>query len=244
MIRYRILAVLMLTLAVTPTLPRPLAGQDRQVAPIQWWQGAIVVGGLSALALLDNPLRSFVQDRRSPGNDRVAATIRPMGEVKLYLGLTGGLVATGLLSGQSKLTNAGTRLAATLAMTGLGVQVGKMAAGRARPGRLFDADDFSPFSGRHSMPSGHTTTAFALATELADDIHRPWATAGLYTLATAVGWSRINDDKHWLTDVCAGAIFGIAAAKVIDGRWRLFNLRPPSLAITPQRLGLAWQASF
>jgi membrane-associated phospholipid phosphatase len=86
--------------------------------------------------------------------------------------------------------------------------------------------------------------AFALATSLSDDINRTWATIGLYTLATGVGWSRMNDDRHWLSDVAAGAILGVSSAKVVNGRWRIFNLRPPTILLGPRHAGLAWQLSF
>ena len=56
-----------------------------------------------------------------------------------------------------------------------------------------------------SFFSGHTAMAFAFATSLADDIDRPWATVGLYAAAGAVGWSRIHDNRHWLSAVALPA---------------------------------------
>jgi membrane-associated phospholipid phosphatase len=86
--------------------------------------------------------------------------------------------------------------------------------------------------------------AFALATSLADDIDRPWAAVGLYTAAGAVGWSRIHDNRHWLSDVAAGAVLGIASAKFASGRWSIFGLRAPSVITGPRGVGLGWQAKF
>jgi membrane-associated phospholipid phosphatase len=86
--------------------------------------------------------------------------------------------------------------------------------------------------------------AFALATSLSDDIHRPWASVGLYGMATAVAWSRINDNRHWLTDVTAGALLGITSAKLASGRWRIFRIRPPAIIAVPGGAGLAWSGSF
>jgi membrane-associated phospholipid phosphatase len=63
-------------------------------------------------------------------------------------------------------------------------------------------------------------------------------------MATAVGWSRLNDNRHWLSDVAAGALVGITSAKLASGRWRIFGLRPPSIIVGPGRAGLAWQAQF
>jgi membrane-associated phospholipid phosphatase len=105
-------------------------------------------------------------------------------------------------------------------------------------------DGYVPFSGQDAMPSGHTTMAFALAAALADDIHRPWASVGLYTVATGVGWSRINDNRHWLSDVAAGAVVGITSAKLVDGHWRIFNLHPPQLLLGPGHASIAWRVTF
>ena len=83
--------------------------------------------------------------------------------------------------------------------------------------------------------------AFALATSLAAEIHRPWATALLYAGATGTAWSRLNDHKHWLSDVLAGATVGITSAKLIEGRWRIFGLDPPEF-LSGTRVG--WRVTF
>ena len=219
-------------------------GPIREPAVIRWWHGAIVVGGLSALMLLDGPSQRFFQDHRSAGRDDWARAIRRFGQPEVFGTVTLGLVATGLVSGDANLTRAGGRLAATLALAGATSTLAKLALGRPRPSESLDVDGYAPFSGQDAMPSGHTTVAFALATALADDIHRPWATVGLYTLATGVGWSRINDNRHWLSDVAGGAVVGITSAKLVNGRWRIFGLHPPSVLLGPGHAGLAWRVAF
>jgi membrane-associated phospholipid phosphatase len=124
------------------------------------------------------------------------------------------------------------------------VQAGKLLFGRPRPEESLDADGYSPFSGQAAMPSGHSAVAFALATSLSDEIHRPWATVALYGMATATAWSRVNDNRHWLSDVTAGALVGITSAKLASGRWRVFGLRPPSFLVEPGRAGLMWRGEF
>lgn len=94
------------------------------------------------------------------------------------------------------------------------------------------------------MPSGHATTAFAVATSLADDIDSPVADVLLYTFATGAAWSGINDDRHWLTDTAMSAVLGVTTAKLVAGRWRIFNLRPPGFLVTPAGATLSWQVSF
>jgi membrane-associated phospholipid phosphatase len=194
--------------------------------------------------LLDEPTRRLAQDHRTDTKDDVAAGLRHFGQPEIYGTVTLGLVAGGLLSGDPEVTRSGARLAASLLLAGGTSTLAKIAFGRPRPSESLDADGYVPFSGQDAMPSGHTTMAFALATSLSDDIRNPFATVGLYTVATGVGWSRINDNRHWLTDVCAGALVGITSAKLVSGRWRLFNLHPPHVLLGPHQAEIAWQSTF
>jgi membrane-associated phospholipid phosphatase len=227
------------------TLPeaQPIAPASSQHV-LRWWHGVAAVGALSTLMVLDHPVQRYARHNSGTGADNVADAVRHFGQPEVYGTVTLGLLATGLIAKRPEVTRSGGRLALSLALAGLATEGGKVAFGRPRPEQSLDADGYSPFSGQVSMPSGHTAAAFALATSLADDIHRPWATAGLYGLATAVGWSRINDNAHWFTDVTAGALVGVTSAKLASGRWRIFGLHPPSIIAGPQGAGLGWQASF
>jgi membrane-associated phospholipid phosphatase len=85
----------------------------------------------------------------------------------------------------------------------------KYAIGRSRPGQAPDDGDlFRPFSGSSSFPSGHTTAAFALASAIDQETEASWVPWVAYPVAGLVGWSRIRDDKHWMSDVVAGALIG------------------------------------
>jgi membrane-associated phospholipid phosphatase len=226
------------------SLPTPSIEEPAPPHVIRWWHGAVALAGVSTLMLLDHPVQRFAQHNSGRGADNVASVVRHVGQPEVYGTVTAGLVATGLIAHRPEITRAGGRLAASLAVAGLTVQVGKLAFGRPRPEQSLDADGFMPFSGQAAMPSGHTATAFALATSLSDDIHRPWATVGLYGLATAVGWSRVNDNRHWLSDVAVGAMIGVTSAKLASGRWRIFGLRSPSFLVGPQGMGLGWSEKF
>ncbi len=83
----------------------------------------------------------------------------------------------------------------------------KRATGRRRPchltphcwATLLPPDQFS-------FPSGHTITAFAVATSLS--FFYPSLTIGLLFCAISVATSRILLGMHFLTDVLAGAAIG------------------------------------
>jgi len=68
----------------------------------------------------------------------------------------------------------------------------------------------------YSFPSNHTAIAFAGAEFLYQeykDVSVWYGIAG-YSLAAGTGFLRIYNNKHWLTDVVAGAGFGIISTKI------------------------------
>ncbi len=82
-------------------------------------------------------------------------------------------------------------------------------------------------SDRHSFPSGHTATAFMCATMLHKEYGylSPWVGFGAYTVAAATGVMRMMNNKHWMSDILAGAGFGIMGTEF--GYW-LADLAFPS----------------
>lgn len=92
------------------------------------------------------------------------------------------------------------------ALMGGTVALLKKTSGRLRP----DNSDY------RSFPSGHTANAFAAAEFLRQEYKSvsPWIGYAGYTVATATGALRMYNNKHWLSDVVAGAGFGILSTKV------------------------------
>lgn len=93
---------------------------------------------------------------------------------------------------------------------------------------------------RNSFPSGHTATAFMAAAMLDKEFGciSPWISVGGYTVATAVGVSRILNNRHWISDVLAGAgigillvEFGYLFADLIFKEKGLYQLSHPDFSI-------------
>ena len=80
----------------------------------------------------------------------------------------------------------------------------KVAVGRERP----NGQD------NKSFPSGHTSNAFSLAAVA--ERHYGWKLGvPAYLLAGVVGASRIQQDKHYLSDVVAGATLGYIVGRTV-----------------------------
>lgn len=64
----------------------------------------------------------------------------------------------------------------------------------------------------YSMPSGHTSIAFATATSLSMAYPKWYIIAPSFAWASAVGYSRMHLGVHYPSDVIAGAILGSGSA--------------------------------
>ena len=110
-------------------------------------------------------------------------------------------------------------------------------------------------SGFNSFPSGHTANAFASAEFLSQeykDVSPSYGYAG-YAVATATGLLRMYNNRHWLSDVVAGAGFGILSTKlayivypklkqlVVGRKNTNYNLMP---TYQGRRFGLSFNGTF
>lgn len=71
-----------------------------------------------------------------------------------------------------------------------------------------------PMYKRNSMPSGHTATAFILATLLTRCIRISWKKMAIIAVAFLVAWSRVACGVHWPADVLMGAAIGIVSGVI------------------------------
>lgn len=71
-------------------------------------------------------------------------------------------------------------------------------------------------SSTNSFPSGHTATAFMGAEYLYQEYKNVslWYGVSGYLVATGTGLFRMYNNRHWLTDVAAGAGIGILSTKI------------------------------
>ncbi|MBX0291267.1 phosphatase PAP2 family protein [Hymenobacter sp. HSC-4F20] len=96
-----------------------------------------------------------------------------------------------------------------------------------------------------SFPSGHTAQAFLAASIVHNEFRdkSPWYGIGAYTIATSVAALRMINNKHWQSDVVAGAGFGILSAHLgyltHRNRWGRKPRLPQGMSFTP-----TWQSGY
>lgn len=201
----------------------------------------IIVG----LGFADEPIQKAAVrlTDNNPGLKKTGNYISKFGGV--YEGYALAAFATyGVIFKKKKMVT--TTLLATQAYLTAGVleSVMKFLAGRTRPsyyGPGVEAEPvfLGPFSktGKDangktvysSFPSGHTTVAFAAATVFASEYKsKIYVPIIAYSLATAIGLSRITENQHWATDVLMGAAIGFLAGKnVVNNYHRYAKIKAP-----------------
>lgn len=186
-----------------------------------------LVGALGLLASQDQRLESKVPHFFSNAFGSLdphdfgkrGTSLERLGRMPGAAQVAGGFYLTGVLTGSVNARKVGVlaleaKIANDIVTRGL-----KMSFGRKRPGSSSsDGDEFKPFGKTDSFPSGHTASAFALATVVADNYEQPWVKFTSYGLASLVGVSRINQGAHWASDVAGGALVGHVVGKMIS-RW-------------------------
>ena len=92
----------------------------------------------------------------------------------------------------------------------------------------------------YSFPSGHTAEAFASAEFLRQEYKdiSPWYGVAGYLAAGATGALRMYNNRHWMSDVLAGAGVGIASTKLAYWIYpaikrKLFKDKPMNTMIMP-----------
>ncbi|HSL72015.1 MAG TPA: phosphatase PAP2 family protein [Longimicrobiales bacterium] len=202
-------------------------------APLRWTSRdlggiALGLGAIGALSLLDGEVRDLVERNQSSGLDRAARRVEVLGTITNYRALTALYVGGLLFENERARATATEALVSSVVAGALIAPTLQTIIGRSRPRAGEPVYTFRAFGGGHSLPSGHTTQAFAVASVIALEFPKPWVKAVAYGTASAVGVSRMYQGGHFLSDVVAGALLGHAVAKaaVISPAARTLRVTP------------------
>jgi membrane-associated phospholipid phosphatase len=125
------------------------------------------------------------------------------GGARTQLATALGTYAVGRFSGHSRTAQIGSDLIRAQLVTQAMTATIKLSVGRTRP----DGTEYS-------FPSGHSATTFATAAVLQRNLG--WKVGiPAYGLATYVAASRVQDKRHFLSDVTFGAAVGLVAGRTV-----------------------------
>lgn len=238
--------------------------RDVFLSPIKWkskqWITAGAIIGVTAVGFTqDLNIQDFFQRNRSNlTNDISKFGFEPFGSGLYSMPIIGGLYIYGVLGENTRAKKVGMLGVKAFLISGAVNYVFKQAIHRHRPYQVeeelknnkimantqYEWD--GPFSSFEytSFPSGHTVAAFAVATIIASEYKdHSWVPVLSYTLATLTGLSRINDNKHWGSDVLIGAALGWGMGKLIYNRnnWGLKVLPYATSNVTGMLISLPIQ---
>ena len=137
-------------------------------------------------------------------SDRYVSVLSDLGE---GLGWVAGGIALAILGGPKGRRAGAATIVASLGATYIVQQRVKPIFRRVRPFVNREATVVGIRPADHSFPSGHTASSFAAATALA--MFYPRAAPLAYSVATAVGISRVHLGVHFPSDAAVGGVIGI-----------------------------------
>ena len=215
-----------------------------------WGTVAEAVGSTALFFIADKEVRSIALRNQSDFNNTLFGIDKFYGSGYTAL-FTAGVYGYGLFSGNSEVRNLGLKASEAFIVSGVITTVLKVIIGRRRPydgesnlffnpPKLFDND-------YQSLPSGHTTVAFAVSTVMAGYSDNLLWKSFWYGSAGLVALSRIYHNQHWVSDVFLGGVIGYFVGDYISGYGKdepkiLGNLKIyPEVSFTQTGLGILYR---
>jgi membrane-associated phospholipid phosphatase len=205
--------------------PFGLAKRDRS-------RFVIGTAGIVALVLVDRYTYSPLARPAFVPSDKLigpAQTLSQIGDGRMVLPLVAGFGAVGLIAGSDREKQTSVMLAEALITSGFWTSAIKYISGRERPRELHEPvsdwtgpsgvlGDDGNGGGHVSFPSGHATGIWAIATVLAHQYPSGHVVPVVaYGTATAISYSRMVLNAHWLSDVVVGGLIGYGCARQVIG---------------------------
>lgn len=196
----------------------------------EWLHVGITTAGAGLLLLADQPVHRFMARNQSPILSTTADIVEPFGNLYPPL-IMAGMYAVGVIAHERRLEHASLMAAKSMVFSTVLYASTKRLIRRQRPTYTDNSLDFrAPFYGGKnftSFPSGHTNTAFTIATALALEYKdKKWVPVVAYSIATMTALSRLYHDRHWSSDIWVGAAFGHFITKALYKVEEMKN-RPP-----------------
>ena len=182
--------------------------------------GVMGAGSFILIETADQPARDLILKDRSYLYSVPIEAGRIWGELYSPIVLFAGFAAHSLITNNTSTRKVAYEIGQASLYTGAITLILKTAFGRARPFMNEGISSYHPFSfsdDNHSFPGGHTATAFVLSTVLSRNAGPTWLKVLAYLPAVITPFSRVYEDKHWVSSCFFGGALGYFIAKwVVD----------------------------
>ena len=219
------------------------------VQPTKWdgsdWLRLGVMGGATFLTMqVDQPIRDAVlRDNKRYFYSVPIVGARMYGELYSPFVFFGGFALHYLLTDDISSRKIAYEIGQASLYTGAVVLAMKSIIGRARPYDNLGRATYHPFTltgdDFHSLPGGHTATAFVISTVISRNVEPTWLKVLVYLPAIITPISRVYQDMHWTSDnVLGGAIGFFIATWVVDvherndSRVHVSSIFPLTISVT------------
>ena len=183
--------------------------------------GGALGGAIAIRQDWDDEVREYVREhpeRWGEGSRTLGTFAEPQYQIPVLLGIYG----YSLHAENPELHSLSKALLSAYTITGLSTLTVKAVANTERPSREWN-------DGQFGFPSFHASSSFSIAA-VVDEYHGFPTAMPLYTLAGLIGWSRIDESDHDLSDVVFGAALGYVIGKSVARqhrkRHRKFRIKP------------------
>ena len=184
-----------------------------------WITAGWIAGGTGMFIALDEEINSAFKNNRSIYTEKLMDIFEPFGNGAFTVPALATVYFLSHFHENEKAKRTALIATESFLITGLYTTVLKYSFGRHRPRTGNSSTSFDGFStnrNENSFPSGHTSTAFAIATVIANEYEKtPYIKPISYGIATLPGLSRINYEAHWASDVFLGAALGYFTSKTL-----------------------------
>ena len=227
----------------TPPQPAPFCEEPRDCWQTTWWGeipakigldyrefysprslirlgAGFGVGAILANTTIDQKFDAWYHDSISSGSNSLSTDVKNLGEGGMVVPV---ILATALVShGLSEyvpvlepIDTWSTRSMRAYLVGGPAMLIMQKVTGASRPLEIENASHWDFWADNNGV-SGHSFVGAVPFLTAARMVENPWAKAGLYAGSFAAGWSRVNDQDHFLSQALLGWWMAYMAVEAVD----------------------------
>ena len=186
------------------------------------WNNTLILGAAAGLAIAfregdaDREVREWV-DKHPNRWGSTGHTLGEFGNFAFQAPVLVGVYGYSVWAQDEELHDLMGTMLSAYTITGVSTVLLKLAVNSDRPSDKWN-------NGHYGFPSYHTASSFTIAAVL-DEYYGCWVGLPAYALAGAIGYSRIDEQDHDLSDVVFGGAMGFVIGKAVAGRHICGNSR-------------------